>query len=81
MSSGFWVVLTLRFTVASIKPQVSIAPECASACKTAQKIQLGIWESRDGFRLNACIIAQKILLAVQHRRIVFIGESFSLGAG
>ena len=26
MSSGFWVVWTLRFTVAAIKPQVNFAP-------------------------------------------------------
>ena len=33
---------TLRFTVASIKPQVSIAPKCTLTCKTAQKILLGM---------------------------------------
>ena len=41
MSSGFWVVWMLRFTVASIKPQVSIAPKCVLACKTAQKLRAG----------------------------------------
>lgn len=34
--------LRLRFTVASIKPQVSIAPKCTLTCKTAQKILLGM---------------------------------------
>lgn len=46
MSSGFWVVLTLRFTVALIKPQVSIVPKYTSVCKTAQKILLGIRRRR-----------------------------------